>query len=260
MFERPHHQHIAKVLSALNGALLKEHSCLFAGGTVIALRFGEYRESVDIDFLLSDLSHYRSLRELLTGTAGINAILLPGQPPLAQLRDIRADQYGIRTMLSVDGQPIKFEIVLEGRIELDAPTAKDVVCGISTLTVLDMVVSKLLANSDRWSDDGVFSRDLIDLAMMQPGLPLLRQAIIKAEAAYGHAVRTDLGKAIHLLKQRQDWLERCMQAMAITLPKALIWQRVRNLQKSLSASQTDPVIEATGDYLKTVLPGKKDKV
>ena len=235
MFERPLHQQIAQVLGALNGTVLKEHSCLFGGGTVIALRFGEYRESGDIDFLLSDLIHYRSLRQLLKGADGINAILLPGQPFLTQLRDIRADQYGIRTMLSVAGQPIKFEIVLEGRIELAAPTAKDLVCGISTLTVLDMVASKLLANSDRWADDGVFSRDLIDLAMMQPRLPLLRQAIAKAEAAYGPAIRVDLEKAIHLLQQRQGWLERCMQAMAITLPKALVWQRVRNLHKTLSA-------------------------
>ena len=242
MFERPLHQRIAQVLGLLNGALLKEHCCLFGGGTAITLRFGEYRESVDIDFLLSDLTHYRSLRQLLTGTDGINAILLPGQPPFAQLRDIRADQYGIRTMLSVAEQLIKFEIVLEGRIKLDAPTAKDVVCGIPTLTVLDMTASKLLANSDRWADDGVFSRDLIDLAMLQPGLPLLRQAIAKAEVAYGHAIRIDLEKAIQQLQQRQGWLERCMQAMAMRLPKALIWQRLRNLHKALSASEPDQVI------------------
>lgn len=239
MFERPLHQRIAQVLGALNGTLLKEHSCLFGGGTVITLRFGEYRESVDIDFLLSDVSHYRSLRQLLKGTDGINAILLPGHPALVQLRDIRADQYGIRTMLSVAGQPIKFEIILEGRIELAAPTAKDLVCGISTLTVLDMVAGKLLANSDRWADDGVFSRDLIDLAMMQPGLPLLRQAIAKTRVAYGQAISVDLGKAIHQLQQRQGWLERCMQAMAITLPKALVWQRLRNLHKTLSASEPE---------------------
>lgn len=239
MFERPLHQRIAKVLGALDGALLKEHSCLFGGGTAIALRFGEYRESVDIYFLLSDITHYRSLRQLLTGTDGINAIVLPGQPPLAQLRDIRADQYGIRTMLSVAEQTIKFEIVLEGRIKLAAPTAKDVVCGISTLTVLDMAASKLLANSDRGADDGVFSRDLIDLAMMQPRLPLLRQAIAKAESAYGQAIRVDLEKAIHRLQQRQGWLERCMQAMAMTLPKALVWQRVCNLRKALSVSEPD---------------------
>jgi len=239
MFERPFHKRIATVLNALNGTLLKEFGCLFGGGTVIALRFGEYRESVDIDFMLSDVTHYRSLRQLLMGTDGINAIVLPDQPPLAQLRDIRADQYGIRTMLSVAGQSIKFEIVLESRIKLAAPTAKDVVCGISTLTLLDMAASKLLANSDRWSDDGVFSRDLIDLAMMQPRLSLLRQAIAKAEAAYGQAIRVDLGKAIHQLQQRQGLLERCMQTMAMTLPKALVWQRVRNLQKVLSASEPE---------------------
>ena len=235
MFERPLHQGIARVLGALNGTVLKEHSCLFGGETAIALRFGEYRESVDIDFLLSDVTRYQSLRQLLKGTDGINAILLPGQPFLTQLRDIRADQYGIRTMLSVVGQPIKFEIILEGRIELAAPTAKDLVCGISTLTVLDMVASKLLANSDRWADDGVFSRDLIDLAMMQPRLPLLRQSVTKAEAAYGQAIRVDLEKAILRIQQRQDWLERCMQAMSMTLPKALLWQRLRNLGKALSA-------------------------
>lgn len=242
MFERHHHKLIARALCALNGNLLKEHGCLFGGGTAITLRFGEYRESVDIDFLLSNVTHYRSLRQLLMGTGGINAILLPGSSSLAQMRDIRADQYGIRTILAVDGQPIKFEIVLEGRIELDAPKAKDVVCGIATLTVMDMLASKLLANSDRWADDGVFSRDLIDIAMMQPRLPLLRQAIAKAERAYGQTVRADLEKAILLIQQRQERLERCIQAMSMTLPKALVWQRLRKLHRALSvieAGRTD---------------------
>jgi hypothetical protein len=38
------------VLSALDGDLLREVNCLFGGGTAMALRFGEYRESVDMDF------------------------------------------------------------------------------------------------------------------------------------------------------------------------------------------------------------------
>ena len=235
MFKRPLHQRIAQVLSALDGNLLKNHGCLFGGGTVIALRFGEYRESVDIDFLISDLSGYRSLRQLLAGADNINAILLPAQTHLLQTGTIRADQYGIRTMLTIDGQPVKFEIVLEGRIKLATPTAKDSLCGVTTLTVLDMVTTKLLANADRWADDGVFSRDLIDLAMMQPGLPLLRKALAKAEGAYGEAIRTDLEKAIQRLQDRQGWLEHCMQAMAMTIPKALVWQRIRALHKKLLA-------------------------
>lgn len=55
LFERLHHQRIAHVLGALNGPLLRANNCLFGGGTAIALRYGEYRESVDIDFLVSDL-------------------------------------------------------------------------------------------------------------------------------------------------------------------------------------------------------------
>ena len=233
MFERLHHQRIAQVLRVLNGPLLRENHCLFGGGTAIALRYGEYRESVDIDFLASDVACYRTLRQLLTGTNGMEAIVRADAQPLTQAREVRADQYGIRTMLRVEDQPIKFEIILEGRIELAAPGSSDEVCGIATLTPLDMATSKLLANSDRWGDDGVFSRDLIDLAMMNPSLPLLRQAVTKAEAAYGHAILQDLEKALFRLQNRQGWLERCMQVMAINLPKALLWQRLRALRRVL---------------------------
>lgn len=234
MFERPLHQRIARVLTSLDGDLLKSRQCLFGGGTAVALRFGEYRESVDIDFLVSDLNGYRSLRQRLTAD-GISAIMLPGKTDLPQTRGIRADQYGIRTLLSVDDQLIKFEIVLEGRISLAAPSPRDSLCGIATLTILDMATSKLLANSDRWADDGVFSRDLIDLAMMQPGLPLLRKALAKAEGAYGDTIRSDLDKAIQHIRTRQGWLEHCMQAMAMTIPQALVWQRIHTLHKKLVA-------------------------
>lgn len=234
MFERPHHQRIAQVLSALNGPLLRETGCLFGGGTAIALKYGEYRESVDIDFLVSDVSHYRSLRQLLTDPQGIAAIVREGVEPLAQAREVRADQYGIRTMLLVADQRIKFEIVLEGRIKLANPGPSDEVCGIATLTALDMAASKLLANSDRWGDDGVFSRDLIDLAMMRPPLSLLRQAVAKAELAYGKSILEDLAKAINRVKTRHGWLERCMQVMTINMPKALLLQRVRALARILS--------------------------
>lgn len=232
-FERIHHQYVAQVLYALNGPLLREANCLFGGGTAIALRHGEYRESVDIDFLVSDVQHYRGLRQMLTGPAGIRAILRDGAAPMTQLRDIRSDQYGIRTMLKVADQPIKFEIVLEGRIALQAPGPDDEVCGIATLTPLDMLTSKLLANSDRWNDDGVFSRDLIDLAMMTPDLPMLRQAVAKAEQAYGESICQDLEKAIERMQTRQDWMDRCLKALAVHIPKAVVWNRIRALRRAL---------------------------
>jgi hypothetical protein len=234
MFERSHHRRIARVLSALDADLLHEANCLFGGGTAMALRFGEYRESVDMDFLVSDLGNYRRLRQLLTGEAGFAVLLRPDAERFRLAREVRADQYGIRTALLVDDLPIKFEIVLEGRIELVAAGGKDQVCGVSTLTLLDMATSKLLANADRWSDDGVFSRDLIDLAMMSPSLPLLRKALLKAQGAYGEAVARDLEHAIERLQNRPDWLERCMQVMAATLPKAVLWSKIRALRRVLA--------------------------
>ncbi len=236
MFERPHHRQIAYILGALNGPLLRESNCLFGGGTAIALRYGEYRELVDIAFLVSDVASYRNLRQRLTGAEGIAAIVRSGAAPLVLQHDIRADQYGIRTMLQVSDQPIKFEIILEGRVEFSPPQASDEVCGIATLTPLDMATSKLLANSDRWSDDGIFNRDVIDLAMMNPKLALLRLAVVKAEMAYGRSIRRDLDKSITRLQRRHDWLERCMQAMAIKLPKAIVWQQLRKLRRVLTDS------------------------
>lgn len=233
VFERPHHQRIAHVLEALNAELLRQLGVLFGGGTCIALRCGEYRESVDIDFLVSDLAGYRELRELLTGVGGLHPIVRAGATPLVALREVRADQYGIRTAVQMDGTAIKFEIVREARIELSSPGKHDVVCGVSTLTLVDLAASKLLANSDRQADDGVFSRDVIDLAMTALPVPKLRVALAKAEHAYGPAVRRDLGKAIDRLQQRSGWLERCMQAMGMTMPKAVLWQKIRALRKLL---------------------------
>lgn len=232
-FKRLHHQFIAQVLHTLDGSLLREAHCLFGGGTVIALRYGEYRESVDVDFLVSDVQSYRDLRQRLTGPDGIRAIMRDAAGPLTQIRDMRSDQYGIRTMLLVAAQPIKFEIVLEGRITLDRPGAEDEICGIATLTPLDMLTSKLLANSDRGNDDGVFNRDVIDLAMMAPSLPIFRKAVAKAELAYGQSICRDLEKAIARLLTRHDWMERCMKTMAMDIPKAVLWKRVRALRRVL---------------------------
>ena len=229
MFNRLHHQHISQILEALNGPLLRENQCLFGGGTAIALRYGEYRESVDIDFLISEIQCYRELRQRLTSPSGIATIFHSGVAAPEQIRPIRADQYGIRTMLQVQDTPIKFEIVLEGRIQLEQPIPQNEICGIATLTALDMVASKLLANSDRWRDDAVFSRDLIDLAMMEPGKKQMQAAIAKAEGAYGGSIVKDLNKAVDRIQTEDGWIERCMQALSIEIPKALLWQKIRSI-------------------------------
>jgi len=229
LFEREHHRRVAGVLEALDADVLKANACLFGGGTAIALRYGEYRESVDIDFLVSDRDGYRTLRQRVGGAGGLRAIQRPGRS-VDQVRELRADQYGLRTVVRAGGVEIKFEIVLEGRIALDAPGAGDEICGVATLTPLDLATSKLLANSDRWADDAVFSRDLIDLAMMAPPKKLLKAAIDKARGAYGDSIETDLAKAVDALRARPHRLDRCMEAMQIrSVPKALLWMRIKAL-------------------------------
>ena len=231
MFKRLHHQAIAQVLYALDADLLRRHGCLFGGGTAIAMRYGEFRESVDIDFLVSSATGYRELRQLVV--TGLGSLFRDGNLPFTQLREAKTDQYGIRSILHVVGQDIKVEIVREGRIELDTPGPKDSICGVATLAPLDMAASKLLANSDRWYDDGTFNRDLIDLAMMEPTLKLLESAVTKAQGAYGGTILPDLAKSIDRVEKRTDWLERCMQAMAMDMPKAVVWKHVRRLKKIL---------------------------
>lgn len=65
----------------------------------------------------------------------------------------------------MDGHSIKFEIVREARIALEKPGASDAICGVPHANQAGLGV-QLAANSDRQADDGVFSRDVIDLAMI----------------------------------------------------------------------------------------------
>ena len=233
MFTRPHHQRIAKVLESLDADLLKRHNCLFAGGTAIALGYGEYRESVDMDFLVSDLASYRYLRNLVR-EQGLQALMKSTDAGQFQTSDIRSDQYGIRTKVFVEGKPIKFEIVLEGRIGLAMPEKQNSVLGVATLTKIDMAGSKLLANSDRGLDMGMHCRDVIDLAMLSLSKSEFTAATTKAEAAYGEAILKDLAKVIGMLGEANGLLERCMKAMDVSVPRALLWQNISKL-KNLSA-------------------------
>ena len=233
MFEREHHRDVALVLQSLDPQVLAQRHCYFGGGTAMALRYGEYRQSIDIDFLVSDLAGYRDLRQMLGGPAGLAPLLRQGMA-VELARAIRSDQYGIRTQVRAGGSSIKFEIVLEARISIDEPGPRDQVCGVQTLTPLDLAAEKLLANADRWPDDAVFSRDLIDLAMQGARRELLQAACSKAEAAYGATVRQSLARAIDALRARPHRLDECMKALAVTsVTKAQLWSRIRTLQRVL---------------------------
>lgn len=210
--------------------MLREHSCYFGGGTAIAMGHGEYRESVDMDFLVSDINAYREFRKLLQNRPALEGLFGVGSGPLATAPEVRADQYGIRTKLAVADSVIKFEIVFEARINFEEPGPDDQIGGVTTLNPIDLGASKLLANVDRWSDAGVYSRDVIDLAMLGLDGKALNLAFAKAESAYGDAVKRDVLKAVDRLKAHPDRLASCMNALAMDMPQALLLERLKRLE------------------------------
>ncbi len=209
----------------LDAPLLAEHNCWFGGGTAIVLDNGEFRESLDIDFLVSDQRSYRQLRQIVKDQ-GLDALatreLELGRTPFV-------DGYGIRTSVLVAGVTIKLEIIHEGRLSLDTPSSEDEICGVRILTRTDQVACKLLANDDRWADTSTFSRDLIDLAMMKPDTIALKAGARKAVDAYGETVGESLTKAVTYLQDRPQRLDEYIRALKIDAPRAVVWQRIRDL-------------------------------
>lgn len=225
MFRQPHHQRVAEVLSRLDAPLLAEHNCWFGGGTAIVLANGEFRESLDIDFLVSHQESYRQLRQMVRGH-GLEPLFTR---PVELGRAASVDGYGIRTLVPAAGVAIKFEIIHEGRITLDTPSPGDEICGVRVLTRTDQVATTLLANDDRWADTSTFSLDLIDLAMMKPDSAALRAGAHKAVGAYGKTVGESLNKAVAYLRDRPQRLDESIRALNIDVPRAAVWQHVRDL-------------------------------
>lgn len=234
-FERPHHRRIGRVLDSLDAARLRPYACWFGGGTAIALRQHEYRESRDMDFMVANEAGYRELRLTLMTAGTLAPITRAGHIPFPLERPLRADQYGIRTFMLVDDVPLKFEIVREARIAFDPPGRADRLHGVYTLTRIDLAASKFLANSDRWADDSTYSRDVIDLAMLDLPPRHLVPALRKAQAAYGRAALRDAQRALEALHERSGRLLRCLGALSVTLPPALVQQRLRSLARRLGA-------------------------
>jgi hypothetical protein len=207
-----------------------EHQCFFGGETAIALRYGEFRESVDIDFLISDIGLYGKVRNDIRDHHDLSPLLLPGKT-LELIRELRTDQYGIRTVIGIGEAKIKLEIISEGRISFDLPEPKEFIDGIPSLTRLDSIASKLLVNSDRYADDSVYSLDLIDLAMIKPTKKELHLAMEKAKKAYGDSIQRDLVRSIDYLFRREKRLDKCTDYLKIDLPVSVIYQKIQKLKE-----------------------------
>jgi len=215
-FTRHRHRLVWQILDSLNPALLASTRCFFGGGTRIVLELDEYRESLDVDFLCSDRAGYRTLRSMITQRSFGDLF----RRDVELMREIRADMYGIRTYLSVEGEALKFEIIAEGRIEL---------CGLDAapfpvppLDRTSCFAEKLLANTDRGRDDSTRSRDLIDLAFMSAAWSRedLRLGFEKAIEAYGDAVHRELAATLTRFEDKGH-RQRCVADLSVSDPRKL---------------------------------------
>lgn len=195
-YRRPHHRLVSRALNSMDASFLVRSECYFGGGTLLAMTLGEYRESRDIDFLCSSRVGFRSLRETVTDRS-LGAIF---RQSVDLARDVRADRDGIRTFLKVDNVPMKFEIILEARIDLEGTIDKTL--GIPTLSRECAIAEKFLANADRGLDESTLSRDLVDLAFIavHAGRLPLEEGMEIAEQAYGTAIRRSLRSALDSFK------------------------------------------------------------
>jgi hypothetical protein len=209
-FRLEHHNKILTILESLDPEVLKKGSAYFGGGTLLALDFREYRWSNDVDFISPVFSSgYKHLRTVIF-EGGYKALFRD----LSRIQVGRGttDQYGIRMVVFVDGVPIKTEIIAEARFELDPPRYPKW-SPVSCLSFNDCFTSKLLSNCDRYMDDSVESRDLIDLAVLRLQSPIPQEAIEKAEKAY--EVMRPLKEAVKRFQERTDYRERCFSHLQI---------------------------------------------
>lgn len=214
---RPLHRQVVAILRQLDRAFLERCEAFFGGGTRIVLELGEYRESRDIDFLCASRVGYRLLRESVSGTS-----LGPvARKALALGREVRADQYGVRTWLVMKDVKLKFEIIREARISLEGAHVEGI--PVSCLTRADCFAEKFLANADRGLDPSTLSRDAIDLAFMIEGWPAqdALRGYALATDAYGKDIARKLAGAVERLRTDRKYRTQCVEGLAITETKFL---------------------------------------
>lgn len=216
-FKRPAHQQVLAMLSRLDRAFLARAQCYFGGGTRIVLELGEYRESKDMDFLCANQDGYRLLRESVSNTS-LGSIFKTG---LALAREVRADQYGIRTFLENDGIKLKFEVVREARIELQGEKIAGI--PVPCLSRRHCFAEKFLANADRGLDASTLSRDIVDLAFMIEGWSKedANAGMTIARNAYGDTVLRSLAAVTTKMRNDKTYRNRCVEGLAIAEPRVL---------------------------------------
>lgn len=235
MFKRKTHQHIAELLKDFNAEKLRQSKCFFGGGTAIVLCLGEYRESIDIDFICSSVQGFRLLRNTVN-SASLGDLL---RQDLKLAREVRMERDKISTFIEASALKIKVEFILEGNVDISGQMNPQL--GVPVLAREDMYATKLMANADRGLDRATMSRDIIDLAMMiQKWGSIPRYSLDKAETAYGESIIRGFGKSLELI-QEAAYLDSCLKKMQMDVALSdMIRQTLEQEHESLVGNSDEP--------------------
>ncbi|BAU10943.1 hypothetical protein LEP3755_14350 [Leptolyngbya sp. NIES-3755] len=237
-FKHTIHNQVLRVLHCLDSGFLASCRAYFGGGTMLALNYGEYRLSKDIDFLCPYGAEFSQLRRAIYDR-GYAALFLPSWEEQLQLPgSIKTDRDGVRFGIQVDRTILKFKIVAEGRIGLDSPSMPHW-SPVPCLSVVDQVAEKLLANGDRWEDTSVDSRDLIDLAVLKQHTDFSQAAIDKAESAYRSI--DPLKRSIVQFQANPEYRSRCYERLQVSSPVEI----ANGLDQLAQRFGLDPMVRQT---------------
>jgi len=131
---------------------------LFGGGTRITMELGEYRESVDIDFLCPDIQSYRAVRTQMR-VRSLGTLI---HEPFDFARDILVDRYGVRTVIKLNGTGIKLAFLNCSAHRLKSTEHSPF--PVPSIDRQSCYITKVLAHTDRSATQ--HSTDFIDLLMM----------------------------------------------------------------------------------------------
>lgn len=231
-YRRALHQRIATVLSRMDPVFLEKAQCYFGGGTQLVMSHGEFRESRDVDFLVSSQDGLRMIRESVHERS-LGALF---KEPIHLAREVRKERDAIRTFIAEEegAPPIKFEVIVEGRIALDG--ALDEALGVPILSRRCAIAEKLLANADRGLAKEHRARDMIDLAFvsLQVDDETFLAGYRLAQGPYGQSIDRALGEVLKMLELDAGYRALCIKDLLVedakTLRKGL--QRLSQLRRA----------------------------
>lgn len=196
-FKLEHHALIESALSNFNADFFIENRIFFGGGTRIALELGEFRKSIDIDFLCPDKNSYRAVREHVTNVSLGELV----KQDFEYAREIMFNRDSVRVVFKCDGAPLKLEFVCFDNYDLNCVV--DDQFPVPYLDRESCFYTKLMSHTDRCMSHPY--KDIVDiLAMCDSWGEIPESAFIKAESHYGQQIRSMLIRAVDDVISHQE--------------------------------------------------------